>query len=601
MRLPNSSERQGELQMAKIVKKLKEKTWSLLFAVILLSVFGGYSAATHENYKSEDQSAHPPRRYCVNPWSFGVMGDTQWTLGTPGKAVDPEGTNPNFVSVSVVRQLNEQFIKHGVKFVIQLGDLTNWGGDAGIASRAEAAADLYKHGIGFFPMRGNHETYGSFYNLDPGETYSIPAIRNNFPQTRGLSNTFGAKNFNSPTELSADLDGISYSFDYGPSGSDARFVILDTMATKNSAIRDWYKSTGVIYGYPIGAQQAWISSRIEKNNRGTKHAFFFTHQPLIAETHYDSPFGGYTDSNLDEQNAFFAGLQKNDIRYYISAHDHVYHRSIISSPDGRSKVAELIASPACPKFYTPAPLDHANWKGQKGREKPLSQELGNIGYYIYTVDGPRVTVDYYADEDDHFKSDAGWPNSGDAGFTPNVTPKFNFALKETWGYGLNGKEFEITQGAPYTSVVDAFNGTTARILSGLNHSTAVDGNSRRFIKAINTGWTANTDNSLISSIFTLWGMANPDTNQTDTYTLSLTFSYGRSIRYGDGKTGIATLDSKGKWVNAVDMNYGGVKKFVQGPWKTGYGLGTYGIDPAAKTAWAVINYSADFAVARILH
>jgi hypothetical protein len=29
----------------------------------------------------------------------------------------------------------------------------------------------------------------------------------------------------------------------------------------------------------------------------------------------------------------------------------------------------------------------------------------------------------------------------------------------------------------------------------------------------------------------------------------------------------------------------------------GYGLGTYGVDTKTKTAWAVINYNGEFAVA----
>jgi hypothetical protein len=38
-------------------------------------------------------------------------------------------------------------------------------------------------------------------------------------------------------------------------------------------------------------------------------------------------------------------------------------------------------------------------------------------------------------------------------------------------------------------------------------------------------------------------------------------------------------------------------QFVKGPWKAGYPLGTYGVDASAKTAWAVIDYNGDFAVA----
>ena len=575
--------------MTRIPINMKSATRPFLVAMILLLNLGTFTALTDENHDCGD----PSPRHHVKPWSFGVMGDTQWTLGVPGAPVDPEGTNRDFVSVSVARQIQDQFIKHGVKFVIQLGDLTNWGGDAGIATRALAAEDLYKKKIGFFPMRGNHETYGSFFGLDPDGTFSIPAFQSDFPQTRGLTNTFGAQNFSSPTAVSTDLDGMSYSFDFGPPDSSARFVILDPLATKSKLTVD--PVTYLYYGYPFGAQQQWISSRLDKNTRGTTHAFVFSHQPLMAETHADSPFGGLTDYDIAGQKAFFASLQNNDVKYYISAHDHVYQRSIVASPDQTSKVEELIATPACPKFYAPISLTDAKWNGQKTRETSLSQELGSIGFYIYTVDGPQVTVDYYSDEDDHFKSDTSWPNSSDPSFTPNVTPKFNFALKESWGYSLNGKEFLVAENAPYTSVADAFSGTAARILSGLNNSAAVDGNGRKFIKKVTTGWTPDTSHSLISDILTLWGMANFGTEQTESYTLSLTYNYAKSIP-ALGNAGIATLDARGNWVNAVDMNYGGTKKFVKGPWKTGYGLGTYGIDPSTKTAWAVINYNADFAV-----
>ncbi|HEY5487625.1 MAG TPA: hypothetical protein VIK06_08260 [Candidatus Limnocylindrales bacterium] len=38
-------------------------------------------------------------------WSFGVMDDTQWTT------TDPANANPNAVSVSIINQINPQFIK----------------------------------------------------------------------------------------------------------------------------------------------------------------------------------------------------------------------------------------------------------------------------------------------------------------------------------------------------------------------------------------------------------------------------------------------------------------------------------------------------------
>ena len=68
-----------------------------------------------------------------------------------------------------------------------------------------------------------------------------------------------------------------------------------------------------------------------------------------------------------------------------------------------------------------------------------------------------------------------------------------------------------------------------------------------------------------------------------------------------GKFGLATTTANGTWVNAVDMNYGGTRKFVYGPWSSEYKLGTYGVDPSTNTAWAVINYNSDFAVAQFDH
>jgi hypothetical protein len=47
----------------------------------------------------------------------------------------------------------------------------------------------------------------------------------------------------------------------------------------------------------------------------------------------------------------------------------------------------------------------------------------------------------------------------------------------------------------------------------------------------------------------------------------------------------------------VDQKFGGTKKFVLGKYNSKYSLGTYGIDLTTNTAWAVLNYNADFVVA----
>jgi hypothetical protein len=513
--------------------------------------------------------------------------------------------------VSIINQVNRQFINAGVKFVIAVGDLTNDGNDSSEAVRAATAQPLIDAGIGFFPFRGNHETYGTNNN------YGIPGFQSNYPQT--VSGTFTrsdkyqykvGSDFSSPTFVSKDLAGMSYSFDYGSHGGKARFVIVDTWAAPGKVDKN---PDGYLHGYTVNDQQPWISKRLERKTRGAEHAFVFSHQPLIAEGHQDTMFSGYTNAHADWQNKFFAGMQRNGVRYFICGHDHIHQRSIIASPDGKSRVEQIIAASNSSKFYSPKPLDDPKWFGQKVRETSISQEMFTVGYYIYTVDGPCVTVDYYSDDHGKWQSDDNYPEGAGKSDT-GVTPAFNFVKKESWSYCLNGREFLIPQGASYTGVQDRFKGTIARVLDGTNNSDTRDGSldtkggtGRRLTKEINTGWVGKSslqqskgDSCLASDILLLTGMADPGSAQTDVYTLSISYDPANfhSGHLKGGVFGLAAKDADGKWVNAVSKNIGGTIKFVSGPWKQGYALGTYGVDRSRKQVWAVINNNGNFAAAR---
>jgi hypothetical protein len=89
----------------------------------------------------------------------------------------------------------------------------------------------------------------------------------------------------------------------------------------------------------------------------------------------------------------------------------------------------------------------------------------------------------------------------------------------------------------------------------------------------------------------------PYGRQCDAYALSLKFDYRRAhlTHFLDGKFALATKDKNGRWINAVEANTGGTKALKARKWKDGDPLGTYGIDPATKTVWAVVNYDGDFA------
>jgi hypothetical protein len=528
-------------------------------------------------------------------WAFGVMSDTQWT----GK---DDGKNPNAVAVAIVEQINQEFIRRGVTFVIQVGDLVNDGSVAGYDTRANYAQALYDAGIGFFPLRGNHDA----------AMYSAVEFQHVFPQTQNgrqnmtpadarVSTTdFGpppantrapftvGSDFSSPTTVTTTvgLRGLSYSFVY----RNARFVMLDQFTRTDGS---GYGSANY-HNVNITEQQAWID-RVLAATPGGGHAFVLGHKNLIGETHSDTLLGTTPAANEAARNAFIGSLARHGVRLYVSGHDHVYQRSVIMSPDGTASVQQIIGASDSSKFYVPAVPAPDTKYDVPPRETPIVQELNRIGYYIYTVDGPRVTVEYFSAPVEVRLESGEYVLAGS-------TPKLAFVKRDTFGYSLNGKQFLVPQGGSYGVVRQTYGGTTAGILGGVNSSTEVDGAGRRSTKAVDTGWTDGAGvNGLASNILTLGGMARAlGTSETDVYALSLTYAPATvsADQLRSGTFGLATRRADGTWVNAVDGNTEGTKKFVAGPWDPGCALGTYGVDPATHTAWAVINYNADFAVAR---
>jgi len=559
----------------------------------------------------------------ATPWKFGVMSDTQW-IGQSTPVATDDSRAPNSVPVDIIKALNQQFINNGVKFVVQVGDLCDNGAIAGEDGRALFAQDLYNAGIGFFPFRGNHDssqaaakeflriypqTVGGNMNASPSNifTTTISGPNQAVPSVVGSPFAMGF-NFSSPNTgnsnlTASDLTGLSYSFDFNNNGTGntVRLLLLDGQAAAGT--------DNVTPG--IDPQQPWITTQLQNRPAGS-HAFVMSHKGLITQNHVDVLFGSYPYSDTAGQNAFFSSLYNNNVKYYINGHDHMHDRSRINSPDGTSYVNQLLCASDSSKFYTPGyPLaqnndiyyDTSSHPGISGpRQTALSQELYTIGYYIFTVDGPKVTVDYYsaptanvANGCSGSKCEHLITNTNPATFTPQ------FVKAETFGYSLNGKEFLVAQGAPYTTVTDSYAGTTATILSGTNGSTLKDYSTRALTKAVDTGWT-DRGSDTISDVLSLWGMNDLYAPSTDKFTLSVSYDPAVMVNtdtINQGKVvALSTKDQNGNWVNVVNQNVGGKKKFVLGPWNSAYPLGTYGVDPVTHTAWAVINTtgSGQFAV-----
>jgi hypothetical protein len=532
-------------------------------------------------------SAEPER-----PWSFGIISDTQWTVLDDGK-------NPNTVATDIIKQVNREFIIKGVKFVIAVGDTVDVSSQTSIDTRALFAQDLYNAGIGFYPLRGNHEaewigsgpefvrvfpqTLNGVNNVTPNDiSRSIGFDKDIAPDAKvGFPFPVGS-NFSSPklTFNGVSTKGLTYSFDY----KNARLILLDQ-----------FDNSGDTTNTTIPQQQPWITQHVSDPKR-PEHAFVFGHKGLITENHADNLFGGNPAVNPTATDAFISSLANNGVRYDIGGHDHMHDRTAVWTTDDQTAIVnELICASDSSKFYTPVtPSNDTKYDVPAfghARQIPLSQDLYQIGYYIVTVEGPRVTIDYY-----------GVPSGQAGGLIPTTPPLTgSWQKREKFGYSLNGDEFFVDQGKSYTPVEGSFRDTTARILSGTNSSTAKDASGRPFTKSVDTGWSPKTPHTS-SDILTLWGMGSAlGTLETDVYVLSMSYDPHASAMKEELKSGLfglATRDARGHWINAVIKNFGGTQKFVFGPWDPSYELGTYGIDPKTHTAWAVINHNSDFAVAR---
>ncbi len=583
----------------------------LLAAVVVASFFGWPSAAV---------AVPPPFRgsQAGQSWSFGIIADTQWTVAD-------DGYNPNTVAANIIKQLDQQFIKAGVKFVVAMGDTVDIGSKASIDTRALYAQDLYNAGIAFFPLRGNHEAAEdpNYPDSGPELRYAFPqigtGINNNTPaaittaiisptdllnnppaQKTGSPFTVGT-NFSEPTAVNAANKSISYSFRY----DNATFMLLDQ-----------FNRAGNYYSSTIPDQQQWINDTLATRPANT-HAFVFSHKNVLGGNHKDSLLGGpivpvdpaagkdpgdgngmdttkLTPGELAAltakqatMNAFEASLQAHKVDYLITAHDHHHLFSIITSPDGQSQIRQLICASDSSKFYTPVAPFSAN-------DVPVEQDLGRVGYYIFTVDGPRVTIDYYGDI----------TGGNDYGLNGGT---FSFVKISSTTYSLNGTANQVAQGASYAlndnttvaaSMEPGFKGTSAAILAGTNTSVTMTNYGKKVVQNVTSGWTAG-DESLASDILHLGGMSRSlGSAKTSEYTLSISYIPGsaKAEDISRGKFGLLARSTSGCWVKAEVRNYAINSAFVLGPWNSSYKLGTYGVDTATHTAWAVVNYSGDFTV-----
>ena len=384
------------------------------------------------------------------PWSFGIISDTQWTVAQ-------DGYNPNTVAAWIIKKIDEQFIKAGVDLVIAVGDTVNEGETENIYTRALYAQDLYNAGIGFYPLRGNHEVTEATIYPD-----SAAAMQYAFPQIgTGVNN-------HTPNDITTDLidagiltnnppaDKKGHPFVVGTSFSEPRTVNHNEYSRsyafryKNATfmLLDQFDASCSYTNSTIPEQMDWIEKTLSKRPDGTQ-AFVFVHKNILGQNHKDNMFGGniipangaagqdpgdgdgmiislLTQAEKDAlsakiaaENEFIATMQANHVPLVISGHDHNHYYSTVTSTDGLSMVGQLITQSDSSKFYTP----HAPYSSN---DDPHEQDLYRVGYYIVTVDGSDVTIKYYADT-----------SHGNTSYYGDHGGDFTFELFSTYTYSLS--------------------------------------------------------------------------------------------------------------------------------------------------------------------
>ncbi|MDR0522302.1 MAG: metallophosphoesterase [Planctomycetaceae bacterium] len=291
-------------------------------------------------------------------WSFAVYPDTQWKTNMEAPY---HGT-----AIHIIDAMNTEVIRQKVDFVLEVGDLVQEPSPDAFRTRAKHNAALRQAGIGFYPVRGNHD------GRVAQDTYDF---RKAFPELPGNPGRGG----NSPALPNAA--GLTYSYTH----KGGKFILLDTFP-----IADDGSETG--RAYTIRDYLPWMESELSKNDY--RFAMVFAHKNLLGQNHKDNVFNDTKtdqDAPVEVQDAFFALLQKYKVRYYLCGHDHMYHRSNVKSPNGHAEVCQIICGSAAHKFYTPqAPF--------LSRETPIAQELNRVGFLIIRVKPNRLVFEYYSTE-----------------------------------------------------------------------------------------------------------------------------------------------------------------------------------------------------------
>ncbi|MDO5554445.1 MAG: metallophosphoesterase [Planctomycetia bacterium] len=296
-------------------------------------------------------------------WSFGIIPDTQWK---PVK--EPPFTG---VAIHVIDAINKEFIRQKVDLVLAAGDMVDFASPEAFRTRMRHNKSLNDAGIPFYPLRGNHDY------KDDNDEKELESLRD-YQQI--VLQPLSRVNACSSPQL-ANAKGLTYAFTH----QGIKFIMLDTFVLKSTDPECEDK-------WGIADYLPWLQEQLE--TKDYEQAIIFAHKNLVGMKHKDNLFSD-DDENQNSfpevQNRFYRLLCESHVPVYFSGHDHMYNHSVVTSPDGRSSVHQVICGSASHKFYEPKPpyLD---------RQKTINQELNRIGFVIGHVMADRLIVDYHSTE-----------------------------------------------------------------------------------------------------------------------------------------------------------------------------------------------------------
>ncbi|MBK9576704.1 MAG: metallophosphoesterase [Fibrobacterota bacterium] len=551
-----------------------------------------------------------PRRICLlaiglalaplsaEPWKFAVLGDTQWpdtaripvknASGTVLKGADGKDStvivnadslsgymNPNMVPAYFLHQIHGRLADHGVRFVLAAGDLTDWPALRSMRTRATWTQELYDAGIGFFPVRGNHDegpvaaaeflrvfpqTKNGIMRNTPADAFVWTDSQNIHPRLANREKFTMGESFTSP----ACAPGRSYAF----RDNGITFALIDNfMGVKAEPCA-------------VSSQLPWLDSVLSARPQGS-NAFVITHKPVIGACHVDNFFGDSPTSDSATTAKFFEILHRNRVEVFFAGHDHQMQQAMVEEPGPRAlRIQQRILPGASYKFYPPLKVDEEQNVPRFGKKREilLAQDLGTVGYTVVEVDGPRIEY-----------SDWGAPSGiqfGDLLVAPNLEGLWT--LRRRWGASSRGRQTLLAQGDSLKTLSDSSAGTKVRILSGAWKASKGDFYNRPFSALASTDWRQIP--GLASSAWTLWGLEKALGSQT-TPTFAIAMSIDPSVPDSLLTAGQICLGRQ----DSISWKCVGSGTLRQGVWKSGDALGSRGVDPVRREVWAVVDRGGSYA------